>query len=636
MIKIIGDIFGWLMYGCFLVIRDYGMTIIVFTFLTKAILLPISIMVQKNSIKMVKMYPEMNMIKAKYFGSKDLISEEQYKLYKKEKYNPMLDLVPVILQLIILMGVVDALRRAFPLIVSDKLGNDALNMVFLGLDLGVIPSQVLGISIITPIVAALSAWFMCFAQNRINVLQSEQGKFNQWTTLLISVGLSLYLGFFVPAGIGLYWIAGNLLSVLQLVILNAWINPKKFIDYEALEKSKIELEKVNQYNKKSNKTDNKEYVKREKQDYKKFMQYGSKQIVFYSEKNGFYKYFQNVVETIIRKTDIVIHYITNDPNDEILKKENENFRVYYIGENKLIVLMMKMDADIVVMTTPDLQKYHIKRSMVRDDIEYIYMDHAIGSVNMTFKKHALDYFDTIFVPNDITFEEIRKQEEVYNLKQKELVKCGFGLIDNMIASYESEECVEHDLKEILIAPSWQQDNLLDLCIEPILNQLLGKGYHVTLRPHPQYVRHFESKLLALKEKYKENTDFTLEMDFSSNSTVFHADVLITDWSGIAYEYSFTTLKPTLFINTPMKVMNPDYKEVDDKPFDIVIRDKVGISLNVEELGKLSTTVDTLLHDKSYTKESMSQIREQYLYNVGKSGEVGANYIIKKLIEYSKR
>ncbi len=636
MIKIIGDIFGWLMYGCFLAIRNYGMTIVVFTFLTKVILLPISIMVQKNSIKMVKMYPEMNMIKAKYFGSKDIISEEQYKLYKKEKYNPMLDLVPVILQLIILMGVVDALRRAFPLIVADKLGSNALNMMFLGLDLSVVPSETLGISIITPIVAALSAWFMCFAQNRINVLQSEQGKFNQWTTLLISVGLSLYLGFFVPAGIGLYWIAGNLLSVLQLVILNAWINPKKFIDYEALEKSKIQLEKVNRYTQKSNKTDNKEYVKREKQDYKKFMEYGSKQIVFYSEKNGFYKYFQNVIETILRKTDIEIHYITNDPNDEIFKKENENFHIYYIGENKLIVLMMKMDADIVVMTTPDLQKYHIKRSMVRDDIEYIYMDHAIGSVNMTFKKHALDYFDTIFVPNEITFEEIRKQEQVYNLKQKELVKCGFGLIDNMIASYESEGHAEHNIKEILIAPSWQQDNLLDLCIEPILNQLLGKGYHITLRPHPQYVRHFESKLLALKEKYKDDEDFTLEMDFSSNSTVFHADVLITDWSGIAYEYSFTTLKPTLFINTPMKVMNPDYKEVDDKPFDIVIRDKVGISLNVEELDKLADTVDTLLHDKNYTKESMSQIREQYLYNVGKSGEVGANYIIKKLIEYSKR
>ena len=54
-----------------------------------------------------------------------------------------------------------------------------------------------------------------------------------------------------------------------------------------------------------------------------------------------------------------------------LEKKEPKIRGYYIGENKLITLMMKMDADMVVMTTPDLQKYHIKKSMVRDDIEYV-------------------------------------------------------------------------------------------------------------------------------------------------------------------------------------------------------------------------------------------------------------------------
>lgn len=264
------------------------------------------------------------------------------------------------------------------------------------------------------------------------------------------------------------------------------------------------------------------------------------------------------------------------------------------------------------------------------------MDHAIGSVNMTFRKHALDYFDTIFVPNEITYNEIRKQEETYGLKKKELVRCGFGLIDNMIANFEKEERIKHLTKEILIAPSWQKDNLLDVCIEPVLEQLLGRGYHITLRPHPQYVRHFKGKLLAIKEKYAMCDDFTLQLDFSSNDTVFNADVLITDWSGIAYEYSFTTLRPTLFINTPMKVMNPDYKEIDFEPFDIIIRNKIGISINTDKLDELSDSVKRLLYESEYSKDSMKEIREQYLYNIGKSGTVGANYIIKKLVEYSKR
>ena len=637
MINAIGEVFGWIMYGCFKVVKDYGFSIVVFTLLSKFIMLPISIMVQKNSIKMVKMYPEMNRIKAKYFGSSDLISEEQYQLYKRENYHPMLDLLPVVLQLIILMGVVTVIGNPteYLLRTTEELAV-GLDMNFFGLNLSVVPSQTGGVSIIVPILAALSAWLMCYAQNKANVLQVEQSKANQISTLLLSVGLSLYLGFFVAAGVGLYWIVGNLLSIVQLYLLNAWINPKKYIDYEELEASKKELDKVKQYSSSNKASQSKEDALREKQDYKRFMKYGEKQIVFYSEKNGFYKYFKSVIEIILRKTDIVIHYITSDPKDEVFALANDNFRVYYIGENKLIVLMMKMEADIVCMTMPDLQKYHIKRSMVKNDIEYVYIDHGIGSVNMMLRKHALDYFDTIFASNELAYQEIRAMEKTYNLKEKHLVKWGSGLIDNMIASYNQGEKKENEKKTILIAPSWQDGNLLDLCIEPILEQILKKDYQVILRPHPQYVRHFEEKLHALADRYKEYDNFELQLDFASNDTVFNADVLMTDWSGIGYEYSFTTLKPTLFINTPMKVMNPDYEEIGVVPFDIEIRDQVGISVETDNLETLGDVIDQLLEGKKYSKEAMAEVRDKYLYNVSKSGPIGADYLIGKLIEYSKR
>ena len=625
MINAIGVAFAALMGGCYKILPDYGWSIILFTFLSKIILLPVSIMVQYNSIKMVKMYPDMNRIKAKFYGNSDMISEENYKLYKKTNYHPMLDLVPVIIQLVVLMGVVEGLKKF-----------QVTETMFLGIDLGVIPSKALGASILIPIIAALSALLMCWTQNIANVLQSEQSKANQYITLSISVGLSLYLGFFVQAGVGLYWIAGNLLSIAQMYILNACINPKKHIDYDALEESKAELEKVAQYHATAQKKLSKEDQLREKNDYKRFFKFGYKQIVFYAERNGFYKYFKDVIEVILKKTDIVIHYITSDPNDDVFKLASDQFRVYYIGENKLIVLMMKLEADIVVMTTPDLQTYHLKRSLVQDNIEYIYMDHAMGDVNLSYRKHALDHFDTIFVPNDLTIQEIRAEEKLYNLPEKTLVKTGYALVDNMIAAYEASEHTENNPKEILIAPSWQQDNLIDLCIEPILNQLLGKGYHVTLRPHPQYVRHFGDRLLAIKEKYADCSDFTLQDDFSSNSTVFNADVMLTDWSGIAYEYSFTTLKPTLYINTPMKVMNPDYEELGIEPFDITVRDEVGISVDVDKLDTLHDVVERLLHDTEYSKDAMIAVRDKYLFNIGGSGKAGADYIIKKLIEYSKR
>lgn len=625
MIVAIGKMFASIMGICYKIVPSYGWCIVFFTFVAKALQLPIAIMLQYNSIKMVKMYPEMNLVKAKYYGSNDLISEENYKLYKEHDYHPMYSLIPVVIQLIVLMGVVEGLR-AFNVV--DKM--------FLGINLGDVPSKVGGINILIPIVAALAAWLMCFAQNISNVLQSEQNKVNQAVTMIISVGLSLYLGFFVEGGVGLYWIAGNLLSIVQMYALNFFINPKKHIDYEALQASKEELEKVQKTISSQKKSLSSEELAKEKADYKRFMKYGTKQLVFYSEKNGFYKYYADIIDFILARTDITIHYISGDINDEIFSKSSDQFRTYYISENKLIILMMKMDADVVVLTMPDLQKYHIKRSMVRHDIEYLFIPHAIGSSNMLFRKHALDYFDTVFVPHEIYYNELRAQEKMYGLKEKNLIKYGFCLIDNMIKTYESEEHKKTEKPTVLIAPSWQPDNLIEICLDELLQSLLNGKYNVIVRPHPQYVRHYPEQLEDLRKKYAYSSDFELQTDFSSNSTVFNADVLLTDWSGIAYEYSMTTLKPSLFVNTPMKVMNPDYEEIGIVPFDIEVRSQMGISIETNEASKVSDIVERLLSEPDFKPEAMLEIREKYLYNVGNSAEVGARYIIRSLIEKSKQ
>lgn len=603
---VLGSFFSVILNWCNGLTGNFWWAIVVFTLITKIILLPVSILVQKNSIKMVKMYPEMNRIKARFFGNKDKISEEQYLMYKRENYHPMLDLIPTILQLVILMGVVKA-----------------------------IPSSEERSPIYMPICAALSALVMCLAQNRSNVLQSEQSKANKWGTLTFSVALSLYLGLFVSAGVAFYWICSNLMATAQMYLLNICISPKKYIDYEALAESREELAAVEKLSSSTKHKRSADLVRREKEDYRRFLNFSGKQIVFYAEKNGFYKYFRDVIETILKKTDIIIHYISSDPADEVFSLSGENFRTYYI-EEKLMVLMMRMDADLVVMTTPDLQKYYLKRSMVREDVEYVYMDHAINSVNLTYQKGALDAFDTVFIPNALTAEEIRAAEKLYGTKEKTLVPYGYALIDNMIHAYEAQGVQHHEKPVILIAPSWQQDNIMDSAIDGILSGLLPEPYHVIVRPHPQYVRHYGAKLNALEEKYSSYSNFELQTDFSSNETVFNADVLVTDWSGIAYEYSFTTLKPCLFINTPMKIMNPEYESLGIEPFDIKIRSQIGIALEPSELGNIAAATDRLLHEEMFSRDSIRALREEYLYNIGHAASAGADYLIHSLIEKSKR
>ncbi len=614
-VKIV-DALAALIGGCYALCHNYWIAIFLFTVLTKVILLPLSVWIQKNSIKTVKMEPELNHIKAVYAGNQELISEEQYKLFKREKYSPFGDLIPLFVQLALLMGVVEAVKKGTPLTV--------------------IPVEALGVTLLIPAVAAASAFVMCFVQNKINVLQSEQGALNQYGTMIFSVGLSLYLGFFVSVGVGFYWICSNLLSTLQLALLNVWINPKDYIDYEALEKSKEELREARAFmtdRKKQGRTN--PYRKKEKADYKRFLSGQRKKLVFYSEKNGFYKYYKNIIEEIIRRTNVVVHYITSDPEDEVFSLESEQFVPYYIGENRLIVLLMKLEADVMVMTTPDLENFQLKRSYVKKDVEYIYVPHDVNSSNLTFHKDALDHFDTIFVSGAQNRAEIREREEKNGLPSKNLVEWGSSVIDNMAAAYEETEREKAresgDRKTVLIAPSWQKDNIMDSCIERLLDALKGGGYRVVVRPHPQYVRHFEEKIDRLARKYA-GEGVEVQKDFSSNRTVYEADVLVTDWSSIAFEYAFSTLKPVLFINTPMKVVNPDYQELQTRPIDLVLRDKVGISLNLEHLEQVGLSVRSLLCDNQFSGESLAALRDAYIYNVGHSGEVGAKYIIQRLVE----
>ena len=92
-------------------LQNYILGLFLFTFLTKVFLLPLSIWTQKNSIKMVKLQPKINMVKVKYFGDKNAIADATTELYKKEKYNPFANVIPLCVQIVILLGIVDVVKH---------------------------------------------------------------------------------------------------------------------------------------------------------------------------------------------------------------------------------------------------------------------------------------------------------------------------------------------------------------------------------------------------------------------------------------------------------------------------------------------------------------------------------------------
>ena len=64
----------WVLLRCYGLCGSFGLAILLFTLLSKIVLLPISVWLQKNSIKMVKMQPEINRLKAAHFGDPDAIA----------------------------------------------------------------------------------------------------------------------------------------------------------------------------------------------------------------------------------------------------------------------------------------------------------------------------------------------------------------------------------------------------------------------------------------------------------------------------------------------------------------------------------------------------------------------------------
>ena len=686
---IIGIPLGYAIYFSYRLTNSYGIAILIFAVIARAVLFPVSAFAHKNSIRLLQIQPSLNIIKVRYAGDKERLNEEQYNLFKRERYSPFLGIIPLFVQLVLLIGVLQVMYH--PLQHMLHLNSDIINVMlstarelfnvqggateqlrvidaiqipanlpafraalagfpetdsilqsvqntdlsFIGFNLGETPSFTRFFpTMVVPFISGISALAFCLVSNAISPGALSQSKATGYGLTAFTVVLSLYFALASPIGVGIYWTMGNILSIFATLILCKLYNPKKLAG-EAL--AQIVAARMTHAQLREKRKRKKVLSEREKADAARFRS-SKKHLIFYALTSGQYKFYKDIIEYILEHSDIVIHYLTNDPDDAIFRQENDRLIPYYASQQKTIALMLRLDTDILATTVPDLQSYHIKRSVVRDDIEYIYVFHTITSTQLTLKEKALDHFDTLFCVGPHQVNESRRREELAGLPKRNLVKVGYGLYDQLIESYAALDIKKNGKPRILIAPSWQVGNILESCIDDILKELLGKGYSTIVRPHPQFTRLFPERMKMLVERYARyvaDSEISFELDFSGNESIFSSDLLITDWSNIAFEFSYCTLKPSIFINTPMKVMNPNYGKYGLEVLDISLRDKVGVSVNVDEISTIDEVVGRMLADKESYREKIEQTVQNYLYYPGRSGEAGGRYIIMKLGEKEK-
>ena len=358
-------------------------------------------------------------------------------------------------------------------------------------------------------------------------------------------------------------------------------------------------------------------------------------IVFYVENEYYTIYLKSLIETLVNEYGLKVSYVTSSKTDPLLKSTNKNISSFYIGDGVVRTkFFLNLKAKILIMTMPDLETFHIKKSKVYP-VHYVYLFHSMVSTHLVYRRSAFEHFDSIFCVGNYQLDEIRSTEKLYNLKPKNLIRYGYGHLDNLLEKYSKRIRLPKNNENklhILLAPSWSDDGLFENISEKVIDILLREGYKVTFRPHPMTQKKSKKKINRISEKFSKNESFLLEQNISNFDSFLFSDIMITDWSGAALEFAFAFEKPVLFIDVPKKINNPEYEKIPQVPIEVSIREKIGKIILPTDLELIPNEIKMLYGQTKELRDKITKIRNELIFNVGESKKDGAEEIIKLLNE----
>ena len=353
----------------------------------------------------------------------------------------------------------------------------------------------------------------------------------------------------------------------------------------------------------------------------------ARSIVFYGEDIGSWRYFEPIISEITGTYGKNICYVTSSHNDPILENSNDRIQSYCIGFGTARTTFFSfLQANVMVMTMPDLGTYHIKRS--HHPVQYIYVYHSAVSTHMAYRRGAFDNYDQILCVGPHHKQEIRATEELYDLEPKTLIEGGYVILDSILnADRSAGPMVDDGPKRILIAPSWGEHGLIETGGASLVEILLTAGYRVTVRPHTMTIRQRHPALTLLRERFESDLNFRLDIGLSSQGTVSESDIMISDWSGAAIEYALGLEKPVIFVDVPRKVNNPNYQDIAYEPIEVMLRQEIGEVISPDRLSDIPAAVERLCDNPANWKMRMRELRSRWIYNVENSADVMASHIV---------
>lgn len=328
-------------------------------------------------------------------------------------------------------------------------------------------------------------------------------------------------------------------------------------------------------------------------------------VIFFAESRHYFQYFRHLFEELISVPNLRIAYLTADKTDEVLQDKRVEG---YCLKNTLAGVFPRLQADVMIMTMPDLQNFIFKKSPAVK--KYVYVFHALVSTHQQYRAHAFDHYDAVFCTGPQQVDEIRATEKFYRLPAKELIRYGYPLLGDL--KKKAGQTTMQDQK-VLVAPSWYKEGILHTCIFPLMDGLRSNNYTTWLRPHPEFIKRNKEAYGKLLKMIEPAVNVHIDESASVFTHLLDAQFLITDRSGIALEYAYATKRPVLFVDTPPKVQNAEWARLRLQPLENSYRRLLGASMLPGEVINTNAFLQDLESKTSAFNESIAKAERETVF-----------------------
>ncbi len=231
--SIFAEVFGYLLGLIYKLVQNYGVAIIIFTLLTKLILMPFTIKQLRSSKAMAALQPKMKEIQEKYKDNKEKQNQMMVELYKEHNYNPLSGCLPLLIQFPIIIGLFTALREpgTYVFVNNPDLLELATQQSFLWMKnlsspdlisniLSTGPAWLIGLPGLMPVMSAALTYFQMNSMNSAQASGSAGQNSSMKMMQTIFPVMILFWGKSLSAGLILYWTVGSLFQLVQQYLMN--------------------------------------------------------------------------------------------------------------------------------------------------------------------------------------------------------------------------------------------------------------------------------------------------------------------------------------------------------------------------------------------------------------------------------